>query len=89
MSGIYNYHPTISSQNIYYPATDSQQVPFYFGGAQVPVSFNPGVPTIGFGIYKNSLIGKQDSSFHKEGRGIKTSYDRNFNIAMPKLLSRK
>lgn len=89
MSGIYNYHVTIDNPETKFPGTQSQQMPFYFGGSQVPISLYPGLQTVGSGIYINSLRGKQENSNIKEGRGIRTSYDNNFNIAMPKLLSRK
>lgn len=89
MSGVYNYHPTIDNPSAHYPAQDSQQPPFFFGGSQVPVSLHPMTPTVGSGIYKNSIPeGKTRSSDVKKGRGLKVDVDKNHSIAVPKLLKR-
>ena len=86
-AGIYNYHPKVEHPNKVFPqmTSDGFQKPFFFGGSQVPV--NLGLAT-GSGIhtpYRSHIHHMQDLDM--QGRGIKTTVQKDHKIYLPKHMS--
>ena len=93
VSGIYNFHPKVVEPNkIFYQMESGEyQVPFYFGGSQVPINLHVAhgsgirTPYVSTHEYKKEIPVKG----HGFGCGLKTTSRKNDNIRMPNYMFHK
>ena len=79
----YNYNPKVMNPNAVLPQTTSNalQVPFYFGGSQIPLAL--GIEGSGFKTPYYSHV-KQMKELSAQGRGLETTVNKNHKIYLPK-----
>lgn len=90
VSGIYNFHPKVEQPNkiFYQMESDTKQVPFYFGGSQVPININfmhgAGIKTpYASTQYHKKFLTVKGSGL---GCGIETTVAKQNNIRIPHIL---
>ena len=93
-AGIYNYHPKVNHPLSTFPVqmkSGEYQVPFYFGGSQVPISLGLDHHS----IHRTSYTSAHDDLAHETlkghglGVGLKTTSRKLDNIRLPKVMFHK
>ena len=93
-AGIYAYHPKVNNQYNTFPVqmeSGEFQVPFYFGGSQIPI----GLSIDSHNIHKTSYTSSSEHLNHETlkghglGVGLKTTSSKSDNIRLPKHMFRK
>jgi len=92
-AGIYNYHPKVDNPTGSFPVqmmSGEYQVPFYFGGSQVPISLGFD-PTTHRTSYKSAREDLKHVSMkgHGLGVGLMTTSNKTDNIRLPKHMFHK